>query len=261
MTAMRRSLLCLILCLTGLAGSAAAQTDAQAPAEVQVKREDPDEGKLPTLRFLRENRDFLRAQLDLLRQTVKQRDGQAQVLGERDLMFKDMLKDILAAQDTVSVERARMDQWTLLESVRQLGDLEGQLDLMESLLGDQQQRLTQLEADFVGLQQTALVILLRGTQESAPTAVLLQEDGEAPLRVALTDDDRQALAAGGIAQLFHELVEPRALSLTVSFEGTGWADQPPRQVDLEPERDRLTFLELDLDGWSDAAGWTSTWAR
>jgi hypothetical protein len=221
---------------------------SQGPGqEVEVERVKPANGKHPSLRFLKENRDFLRAQLDLLRQTVLEREGNVDLLSDRHLLFQEMLSAILAAQDTVATEQDRMDQWELLASVRDLADLEAQLDLMQLLLDEQQNRLVQLEADFVGRQETALVILLRGyPEEDGPAAVIFAEEGQSTLRVPLSEGDRAALRAGGVAQVFHEFVEPREHRWSITFEGDGWSERAPDPLVLEPARDRMTFVQLEL---------------
>jgi hypothetical protein len=45
----------------------AAEPSADTPAAIQVQRVKPDRPKLPMLRFLNANRDYLRAELDRLR--------------------------------------------------------------------------------------------------------------------------------------------------------------------------------------------------
>jgi len=232
---------------------------------VKVEREKPARDKKPTLRFLRENRDFLRAQLDRLRQVALQRDGEALPLSDRHLRFREMLEQILAAQDTVGIEQDRLDQMELLTSVRQIGDLESQLDLLEELLGEQRERLVELERDYVGRQQTALVVFLRGFPAGdGPEAVVLEQDDGSRVRVELDPSQREALRRGGIAQVFHEFVEPRAQAFTVKLEGAGWP-ATSTEVAVDPARGRLTFLQLELDrvepGTTLANLRASTWTR
>jgi len=85
------------------------------------------------------------------------------------------------------------------------------------------------------------------------------------VRVPLTAQQQASLAQGGIAQIYHEFVEPREHAYAVSFEGEGWAGVAPVVVAVMAARDRLTFLELDLsrlDGSQDTAGLlTSIWYR
>ena len=150
------------------------------------------------------------------------------------------------AQDTIGGEQARAAQQSLLSSVTELGKLEASLDLMDSLLVDERARLLWLEKDFVGHQETALVIVIRGMSGQAlPTGIAIAEDNEVT-HVTLSDADRASLARGGIAQIFHEFVEPRTHALQVKLEGGAWDTRPASVVTLDAPRDRLTFLELDL---------------
>jgi hypothetical protein len=153
---------------------------------------------------------------------------------------------IAAAQDTIGAESALAAQRSLLASVTELGDLEASLDLMDSLLVDQRQRLLWLEQDFLGHQETALVIVIHGwPARDVPVAISIGEDGEVS-RTPLSDEQRASLARGGIAQIYHEFVEPRTHALEVRLHGGAWDGVPASVVTLDAARDRLTFLELDL---------------
>ena len=77
---------------------------------------------------------------------------------------------------------------------------------------------------------------------------------EARLRLVVASLER-----GGSAELFHRLVEPRDHVWTISLENGSVFE-----VALSPERDRMTFLEIDLSGWSgpaDEAPPTRRWVR
>jgi aspartate oxidase len=105
-----------------------------------------------------------------------------------------------------------------------------------------------LERDFLGHQETALVILLKGSAgKLAPAAIVITEDSDV-VRVELTPEQQASLAQGGIAQVYHEFVEPRAHVISVGFEGKGWPTAAAIPVTVEAARDRLTFLGLDLTG-------------
>ena len=55
-----------------------------------------------------------------------------------------------------------------------------QLDLMDSLLTDQGARLTWVEEDFLGRQETALVVLVKGGDgETAPTGLVISDGKKA----------------------------------------------------------------------------------
>jgi hypothetical protein len=132
---------------------------------------------------------------------------------------------------------------------------------MDSLLVDQRTRLLWLEKDFIGHQETALVIVIRGLPaHDLPTGISIAEEGDVT-HVALTDADRASLAKGGIAQIYHEFVEPRTHALQVKLEGGAWDTRPASVVTLEATRDHLTFLQLDLGNSEQAALNSRVWYR
>lgn len=232
---------------------------------IEVKRSDTRDPKHTSLKFLRDNRTFLRSQLDRLRQTRQTTSNDAQILDERLLRLKEMSDAIAAARDTVRDRDGTLAQHAIMENVTDLGALVNELTTMEALLAEHRQRLLLLETDFLGRQETALVILLRGLAGgSAPEALLVGEDDDV-VRIELTPSQRVSLEQGGIAQIYHEFVEPREHVFAVSFAGEAWRDAPPVTVTLETSRDRLTFLELDasrLDRGQVASGLvTSVWYR
>jgi len=214
---------------------------------IEVKRAETKGPKHPSLRFLRDHRVFLRARLDLLStQITRVRTDKAEILDERYLRLKEMAEAIAAARDTVHSEYELTPGRELLTSVTELADLEAELTLMETLLAEQRERLLWLEEDFLGRQETALVILVKGLAgKNAPTSIVLTEESNV-VRVGLAPEQRTSLEQGGIAQIYHEFVEPRELVFSVSFTGKTWTESEPVEVTVEPVRDRLTFLELDL---------------
>jgi len=225
---------------------------AEAPADsvvetLEVERDDTQDPKHPSLRFLKDHRVFVRAQLDKLRLRVtRERTGDAALIDERFLHLQEMSEAIAAARDTIGSEQALAAQRSLFASVTELGTLEASLDLMDSLLVDQRDRLLWLERDFLGHQETALVIVIRGVPHGdVPQQIVIREDQDVT-RVELTPAQCASLAQGGIAQIYHEFVEPRAHAIQVRLEGGAWNTSPASVVALETARDRLTFLELDL---------------
>ena len=80
------------------------------------------------------------------------------------------------------------------------------------------------------------------------------EDGAA-IAVPISAEQREALRGGGVLQIFHGLVEPRSQVLEVGLGGGPWAADSGF-VTLEPSRDRLTLLRLDLSPVQPAAGAT-----
>jgi hypothetical protein len=241
-----------------LAASTAARADAPAsspaPADsvietLEVKRAEIKAPEHASLRFLKDNRVFLRSQLDRLRtQVTREHTTGAQMLDARYLKLKEMSAAIAAAQDTIGGEQALAAQRSLLARVTELGELEATLDLMDSLLVDQRARMLWLEQDFLGHQETALVIVVRGLPAGdVPTGISIAETGEIS-QTPLSDEQRASLARGGIAQIYHEFVEPRDHALEVRLHGGAWDTVPAPVVTLNAARDRLTFLELDLSG-------------
>ncbi|MCA9752094.1 MAG: hypothetical protein KC591_07880 [Gemmatimonadetes bacterium] len=248
--------------LTGVAilvGAALVRADEPAPEivpedawreTIKVEREERETPKHPTLRFLDENRDFFRGRLDqLLVRLDRERDGSARPIDPRYLRYQDMMAAIKAARDSAEVSEEWIRRRELLASVGDLIPLEQEMDEMETLLEQQRGRLVQIEEDFIGRQTTALVVLLTGVPASGiPETVVLRESGGESVRIALPEEARIALERGGSTQLYHEFVEPRELVLAVSFEGANGSASVPYEVTIEPERDRLTFLELDAAG-------------
>ncbi len=259
------SLACGLACTTP--GFAAADEDTDKTTEtIEVKRVESKGPKHPTLRFLKDHRVFIRARLDELRtQTTRVHSGNAEILDERYLQLQEMAAAIAAARDTVDAGYSATGARDTLTSVTQLVELEAQLDLMEQLLADQRRRLLMLEEDFLGHQETALVVLVKGLSgKSVPEAVVLTEENDI-YRVELTSEQRRSLEQGGIAQIYHKYVEPREHHFDVSFAGGAWTDAEPVAVSVDAARDRITFLELDLgrlDRKAEAAGLlTSVWYR
>ena len=170
----------------------------------------------------------IRAELDRLRQLVKvTRDGSAELLDERLLRLREMAAAVAAARDTVGDAEAVSAARERLESVAEIANLEAQLDLMDSLLAAQKQRLAWLEADYLGQQRTALVVVVGGfVGREAPAAVVLAE-GDEIRRVDFTPEQRMALAQGGVAQVHHAFVEPRTHEFSLAFEGGDWQEAPP----------------------------------
>jgi len=218
-----------------------------AVTEITVDRVRPVREKHPTLRFLRENRDFLRARLDLMRATRSEHPGTPDALDPRWLSWQAVLAGAGAGSDSVGAASDRAARRTLLEHIGQLSDLEAELDRMDHVLDAQAGRLGVLDADFAGHQQTALVILLQGHPAGgAPAALTIAFEDSTMLHVTLTEEQRAALLGGGIAELWHGFVEPREQVVALSVEGGGAPENG--WLTLTPQRDRLTFLRLDVGG-------------
>jgi len=190
------------------------------------------------------------------------RRSAARDLDPRFLRFRAMLEEIRAAKDSAAAGEEWIRARGLLDGVQEVAELEREMDFMEKLLDDQGARLAWLEEDFVGRQKTTLIVLLTGVSPAgAPATVVLRDDDGGSTRISLSGAERESIARGGTAELLHELVEPRPLVYELSFEGEGWGARAPWEVAVEPERDRLTFLELDLAGVEPGASGSSVAAR
>ncbi len=238
---------------TPVARAAGAGGDA-APAavethRVEVRRLKVDAPERPSLVFLRENRVFLRAELDRLRQLLKvTRAGEGEVLDPRLLRLRELAAEAAAAGDTIGAAEAALAARRRLESVAEIAGLEARLAGLEGQLAAQAERLASVEADYLGEQRTALVVVVGGfVGRPAPAAAVLAE-GERSWRIEFTPPQRLALEQGGVAQIHHAHVEPRSHEYSLAFEGDGWSQVPPAVVSVETPRDRLTFLEFDLGG-------------
>ncbi len=220
---------------------------AQATEAITVERVRPTKEKIPTLRFLKENRDFIRARYDLLRQKPDGTLGDAGEIDPRFLAYQEMLRDLLAARDSVSAADDSLARRQLLASISDLGRLEEQLDLMDRLLAGQRTRLGILQEDFTGRQQTALVVVLSGYPAEAEIGQvsITLEDGDT-LTVPLSDEHRASLRKGGVVQIFHGFVEPREQVVEVAITGERWPAGDAGYVTIDPARDRMTLLRLDL---------------
>jgi hypothetical protein len=236
----------LLLAAALLAPAAARAQDATVTI-VKVERENPAREKRPTLRFLKANRDFIRARFDRLRTTTLERHAGAGELDPRFLRYRELLAEIARAKDSVATSADERERHELFASVGDLAKLEAELDQMERLLAGQQARLGVLQADFAGRQRTELDVLVTGGALAGvvDSVVVTLEDGTRVV-AGLDGTQRQALARGGAFEVFRGLVEPREQVIEIRFEGEGWSQAGSGYVTLEPARDRLTFLRLDL---------------
>jgi hypothetical protein len=210
---------------------------------------------MPTLRFLRDNRDFLRARFDLLREKAVTGHGEAEPVPPRYLDYQRLLGEASASRAATVAAADSTGRLALLESILQLGTLESQLDQIEAHLAAQRGRLGLLQADFTGRQQTSLIVMLSGSPRGvAPTAVELTLEDASPIAIPLTSEQRASLAEGGIVQLYYGYVEPRAQVVSVGLNGDAWPAGSRGYLTLDPTRDRLTCLRLDLGAVGAAEG-------
>jgi hypothetical protein len=237
---------------------------AQDVAEVRIERMKPKQEDHPTLRFLKENRDFIRARFDLLHEKTLARRGDAADIDPRFLAYQKMLGEIQAAKESVVVANSQEQRLELFASITQLGALESRLDVMERLLAEQRARLGVLQTDFTGDQQTALLVVVTGRPaDPGLNGIAIALDDRPPLSVTLSPEQRATLERGGSVEVFHGFVEPREQVLQVSVAGAGWPASEAGYATLAPTRDRLTLLRLDVSGMDAGRGapsiQASTW--
>ena len=131
-------------------------TPGETPIEVRVQRVKPDRPKLPILRFLAANRDYLRAELDRLRVSHVRVRGEAAAIDPRFLRYGEMVAAAHAAGDSAAAADSARAGRELFASVTELGGLEDELDLLDRALARQRERLGVLQADYAGEQRTSL---------------------------------------------------------------------------------------------------------
>lgn len=235
-----------------MAGVAIAQPTSMV--EVEISRIKPKREKHPTLSFLKENRDFIRARIDLLREKSFMAEAAPAPLDPRFLAYDQMLAAVHAGRDSATQAEESRARTELYASVRDLAKLEDQLDQIERLLASQRSRLGVIEQDFTGLQGTAWLVVLTGrTPAPIDAVVITMEDGRV-LTAELDQPQRDLLERGGALELAHARIEPREQLVTLRIVGRGWAADADGYLTLTPERDRLMFLRLDLTGATPEAG-------
>jgi len=253
---MRAPLAVLALLVTAAGPVLAADPpELPAQAEIKVERVKPMRDKHPTLVFLRENRDFIRSRFDRLGEKPIAQKGEATAIDPRFLAYAGMLASLDAERDSLArseESRARRD---LFESVGQLTELENQLDQLEGALDHQRGRLATLERDFMGDQRTELLVVVSGYSASAPLSGLsLELEDGGVLNLELTEFQRESLRQGAMVEVFHGFVEPRAQTLRLGLAGAAWPAGDSGWLELDPVRDRLNLLRLDLSQLSPATG-------
>lgn len=214
--------------------------------EVKVERVRPPKDKISTLVFLRANRDFIRARFDLLRERPVASKGDGAPIDPRYLAYERMLAEIRAARDSVQIVNDDLARQQLFASITELGRLEIQLDHMDQLIADQRVRLQALQDDFTGRQRTALMVVVSGDPGEGVTEVGITLENGGRLTVPIYVEQREALRKGGVVEVFHGFVEPRSQVVEVGLSGPSCPPDDRGFVTLEPARDRLTFLRLDL---------------
>ncbi|MEQ1832306.1 MAG: hypothetical protein ABL977_04560 [Candidatus Eisenbacteria bacterium] len=251
----RTSRLFAALSLAGLLLAPVARAQDATVTTVRIERERPQKERIPTLRFLKANRDFIRARFDRLRQESRESAAGAGELDPRFLLYRQLLSEVAAGKDSVQVNLDARERAGLFASVSDLAALESELDLMERMLDAQRARLGVLQKDFAGRQRTELDLVLTGGPLAGrvDSVAIVFEDGTRAA-AAIDSTQRAAMLHGATFELFHGLIEPREQVLDLALIGEGWSQTGHGFVTLEPTRDRITFLKLDLSHASPARG-------
>lgn len=230
--------LCCLVALGGIADGARADD----PARVLIDRVRPEGDSPKTLRFLKENRAFLRGQLDLLRVRPDDNAGRADEIDPRWLRYDALLAEIAAASRPPGLSDAA--DWR--EQLQALLELEAELDSLEAALDAQAARLAEMESDFATRAFTSLALLLRGPISEELAAVHFGAVDGVSTRVPLETITRSSLDRGGVAEAWCELVEPREQVFVLSFEDPAGRIGAPFYLSLSPQPDGQNLLELDL---------------
>ena len=232
--------------------------DVPGAAPVKIEREKPEQTKRPSLVFLRENLEFLRTQMDGVywNPEVAAKDGKG--IDPRWLDYLEMGQAFDEGDAALEAEDAALNRGRLLASVGELVGVEERLGELSSLLEEHEARLARLHADYVDDHVTSLVLLARGYPDWNLDGLRLRwEDGRESV-LTLDDSLEQILRSGGVVEIEHEFIEPRAQWLELAIPAS--TDHPALSVyfQVEPERDRLHFVQLNLESF-DLGRPTSEW--
>lgn len=216
----------------------------EVPVErIEIQKEEPERPKLPTLRFLEENLAFLRARIDPLREV---REREFEVKKEIDPRYLSLLA---MERELAQHRKAQRDAGgdSVVTNALAIAEVEAELDRVEDIMQSAEQRLARLETDFVQRQSTGFLCVLQGRENLPDEVALHWEDGRKSV-LLLGAEEHAYLAGGGLLELFHDLVEPRAqyVQLSCASESSG---RRAGYLELDPARDRLSVLELDVSEW------------
>lgn len=248
----------LLLLLSSIAASVSAGTP-EVPT-IRVERQELEANE--SLRFLRENREFLRGQLDRLRTRTEWHRSEARTLTARQQWLRGLGDELDAARDSLDRERVRLERRSLLQRIEELAAIETRLDHLDSLLSAQADRLHAIERDYLDRQETAMALLATGLPDDEAVAILVHDVDGDPVRVALDAASRDALRRGAVATLLHDFVEPRQHELALSVERADGSVHGLGSLRIRTARDRLTFVQVDLESADDTETLASeVWTR
>lgn len=245
--------------------SATRDVPAVAPgAPIRFQKEKPDRTKRPTLVFLRENLDFLRAQIDGIYWNEEAR-GDTEPIDPRWLGYLEMESDLTAADARLAGEDAALAQRRLLESVSELVAVDERLGELSDLLAAHEGRLAQLRSDYVADHVTSLVVLAQGVPRFPLDGLRLRREDGRETVLPLDAGLRTVLENGGVVELDHEFIEPRAQWLELVLPASSGHDGASVWFEVRPERDHLHFVQLDLTSFDLSAApdaWRAeSWSR
>jgi len=238
--------------------AAIADTAGPAITPVKVERVKPVREKYPTLQFFKANLEFIRSRYDRMREHASPQPGNAGPIDPRFLAYRRMIGDAETSRDSLVRAEDQTRRWELFANITDLGRIEDQLDLMDRQLADQKARLAELQRDFLGRQMTSLAVVMSGMPATElPASVTLMFESGDTISVTLSPEIGESLKHGGVLEICHRLIEPRVQTLTIVLRGGGWENSDPGYVVLDPSRDQLSFLRLDLAAARPAEGASS----
>jgi len=173
----------------------------------------------------------------------------------RFLRYRELLGEVAAAKDSAGAAYDARERTALFASVADLARLEHDLDGMERALDAQRARLAWLQRDFASRQRTELDVVVTGAAREGrvDSLVVTLEDGTRST-AAVNGTQRESLRHGATLEVFRGLVEPRPQEIDFALFGEGWSSVGHGTIALEPARDRVTFLKLDLTQAQPARG-------
>jgi hypothetical protein len=193
-------------------------------------------GDDPHLPFFRANRDWVLRALESLKPPAGTPGMEAQAW--KFDPFKDE-----SAWARLQAVQASLDSAT---SIGDLGVFRASLDSLLLAARTSGARLDSLDRCFVAHLRTSLAVTLGAPAGLEVERVEAALDGEPLVTHALSAEEQAALAAGGVLEIAHRVVEPRAQKLEVRAWTRGAAAPSRTEVVVDPAPDLLSVVHLDL---------------